>query len=115
MYLPWRRAHYVTTTTMATTMMSMIETPTMIENHTLSTHSTATPATPHHRLHTMIDHRAMVAVRQPRSECFGFSAPPVPPQPFSSLLPSHGVAIDAHPQYPGGTCQVDRGTSLLDF
>ena len=99
MYLPWRRAHYVTAATaIAAPMMPMLGTHTMIENHTMSTQTTTTPATPHHRLHTMIDHRAMVAVRQPRCECFGFGAPPVPPQPFSSLLPSHGVAIDAHPE-----------------
>ena len=68
MHLPWRRAHYVTAATIAATMMTMIEAHTMIEDHTMSTHTSATPATPHQRLHTMIDHRAMVAVRQPRRE-----------------------------------------------
>ena len=122
MYLPWRRAHYVTAATRAATMRTMIEAHTMIDNRTMIEKNPATdrqsvehPATSNYRLHTMIDHRAMVAVRQPRSECWSWRAPPVPAQPVPSLLASHGVAIDAHPQYLGGTCQVDRGTSLLDF
>ena len=115
MYLPWRRAHYVTAAARAATMRTMIEAHALIDNRTMIEKNPATnrqslehPATPHQRLH------AMIAVRQPRSECWSWRAPPVLAQPISSLLPSHGVAIDAHPQYPGGTCQVDRGAILLD-
>ena len=116
MYLPWRRAHYVTTVARPATMRTMIEAHALIDNRTMIEKNPATnrqslehPATPHQRLH------AMIAVRQPRSECWSWRAPPVPAQPISSLLPSHGVAIDANPQYLGGTCQVDRGTILLDL